>query len=585
MATVIDSLLIELGLDASKLMTTQKKVVDELKKVADEAEKTSKATVDSTKKTSVENKKASDQEKKTHDEKKKAEEENKKFGEESTKRAKQTQLDNKNIGESFSKITLAAASFGASLIGLKEIAEFSTNLSLANASLGRTSQLLGQNPQELQAWGKVFEAGGDAAGAYSNNLGQLLSRISQIKTGDPLLSQLASARIQPSFMEPFSTDPSKLFNILKLGEELKRLEKTETRIYAQAAAKKELNITAEEYLILTQNSTEELKKLLAVAMAKVAVDEKAIQQAQQTQKQVTSLDQAFLRMGNNIQETLAPKMGFFRDVLIDIANSFSDLDDKSQKFITNLGSSSVLLATLAGLAGIAGIFVPALLPVAVALGTAAVGTGAVAVGKWAQGNTSKEGLSPQSLMEFYMSKGLDKEHAAALVGNAMQESSLNIHSPSTYKGKKYEGLFQLSPERRGQYKAKHGKEYKNSSWQEMAAYSLEEMETTEKDQSAMFRTMHGVANLAKQFSDDVQRPNAALADNDKRSAYAMQAFSNYTDPSLNSSTSNIKNNTSSVQTGDIHIHTKATEGAGIGDSLSSHLQNLLVTGSWAGGTN
>ena len=599
MATVIDSLLIELGIDASKFNSEQKKIVDELKKVAVEAEKTSKATVDSTKKTSVENKKASDQEKKTHDEKKKAEGENKKFGEESTKRAKQTQLDNKNIGESFSKITLAAASFGASLIGLKEIAEFSTNLSLTNASLGRTAQLLGQNPQELQAWGKVFEAGGDAAGAYSNNLDQLLSKISRVKVDASFLSELSSARIQPSFMDPYAKDPKKMLDIYALSDELKRLEKAENITYAQDAAQRLLNISSAQYLVLTQNSREELKKLLAVALDKVAVDEKAIKKAQQTQEQVTALDQAFLRMGNNIQETLSPKMGFFRDVLIDIANSFSDLDDKSQKFITNLGSSSLLLATLAGVVGavagftgLVGLGLPALLPVAVvlgkaavALGAVAVGTGAAAAGKWAQGNTSKEGWSPQSLMEFYMSKGLDKEHAAALVGNAMQESSLNIHSHSTYKGKEYDGLFQLSPERQGQYKAKHGKEYKNSSWQEMAAYSLEEMETTEKDQSAMFRTMHGVANLAKQFSNDVQRPDAAFADNDKRSAYAMQAFSNYTDPSLNSSTSNIKNNTSSVQTGDIHIHTKATEGAGIGDSLSSHLQNLLVTGSWAGGTN
>jgi hypothetical protein len=584
MATVIDSLLIELGIDASKFNSEQKKIVDELKKVAAEAEKTSKATVDSTKKTSVENKKASDQEKKTHDEKKKAEGENKKFGEESTKRAKQTQLDNKNIGESFSRITLAAASFGASLIGLKEIAEFSTNLSLANASLGRTSQLLGRPPEEIQAWGKVFEAGGDKAGAFANTLDNILSRVAAIKNNGPLLQEIARQRVDPSkFLDYTAEDPAKMFNILAFADAIKKLKATYGTTTAQNFAAS-MGATPEQYLILIK-SREELEKLYNLSLAKVAVDSEITSQAAKTQEQITKLDQAFLRVGQNVQESLAPKMGFFRDVLIDIANSFSDLDDKSQKFITNLGSSSVLLATLAGLAGIAGIFVPALLPVAVALGTAAVGTGAVAVGKWAQGNTSKEGLSPQSLMEFYMSKGLDKEHAAALVGNAMQESSLNIHSPSTYKGKGYEGLFQLSPERQGQYKAKHGKEYKNSSWQEMAAYSLEEMETTEKDQSAMFRSMHGVANLAKQFSNDVQRPNAALAANDKRSAYAMQAFSNYTDPSLNSSTSNIKNNTSSVQTGDIHIHTQATEGAGIGDSLSSHLQNLLVTGSWAGGTN
>ena len=578
MATVIDSLLIELGLDASKLMTTQKKVVDELKKVAVEAEKTSKATVDSTKKTSVENKKASDQEKKTHDEKKKAEGENKKFGEESTKRAKQTQLDNKNIGESFSKITLAAASFGASLIGLKEIAEFSTNLSLTNASLGRTSQLLGQNPQELQAWGKVFEAGGDAAGAYSNNLGQLLSRISQIKTGDPLLSQLATARIQPSFMEPFSTDPSKLFNILKLGEELKRLEKAETRIYAQAAAKKELNITAEEYLILTQNSTEELKKLLAVAVAKVAVDEKAIKKAQQTQEQVTALDQAFLRMGNNIQETLAPKMVFFRDVLIDIANSFSDLDDKSQKFITNLGSSSLLLATLAGVVGFVGLLFPPLrpflLPVAVALGTAAIGTGTVAAGNLAykaskniSGDFSDietaNGLPIGTLAKIRQreSSGDNNAVSRSAEGEVLAEGPFGIRpSTGTMLGLHDREAFDVgkSSNAAGKYLGDLLKKYHDMD-KAVAAYNWGPTNVDKK----------GMGNLPKETSDYI--------------SYMHQ--DNMSGAKINAEPSSTRNNNSSVQTGDIHIHTQATEGAGIGDSLSSHLQNLLVTGSWAGGTN
>ena len=157
MATVIDSLLIELGLDSSKFMADQKKVIDALKEIQAENEKLSKSGNDLTEKTTAVNKKSADQDKKTHAEKKKAAVEDKKAGEESSKRAKQTQLDNKNVAESISKATIAAAAFATSFVGIKQIYDFSTDLSLANAALGRTSALLGQNPQELQAWGKVFE--------------------------------------------------------------------------------------------------------------------------------------------------------------------------------------------------------------------------------------------------------------------------------------------------------------------------------------------------------------------------------------------------------------------------------------------
>ena len=583
MATILDSLMVELGLDSSKFMANQKKVIDALKEIQAENEKLSKSGNDLTEKTTAVNKKSADQDKKTNTEKKKAVQEDKKAGEESTKRAKQTQLDNKNIAESISKATIAAAAFATSFVGIKQISDFSTNLSLANASLGRTSALVSQSPQELQAWSKVFEAGGDAAGAYSNTLGQLLSRISQIKTGDSLLSELASARIQPSFMEPFSTDPSKLFNLLKLSEELKRLEKTEGRIYAQSVAERILGVTKEQYLVLIK-STEELQKAHDISLSKVAVDEDATKKAEETQKQITALDQALLKVGQNVQESLGPKMSFFRNLLIGVADSFSSLDDTSQNFITTLGSSSILLSTLAGLVGLAGIAFPALLPVAGGLAIAAIGGIAGSAGVWAHGSSSKEGLSAQSLMEYYISKGLDKEHAAALVGNAMQESSLNTHAPSTYKGKQYQGLFQLSPDRQNEYKAKHGKEYKDSTWQEMASYSLEEMDTTEKKASARFKAAKKVAEAAEYFSNDVQRPNSEAAANDKRSAYATQAFNSYVDPQINSTTSNTKNNSSSVQTGDIHIHTKATESAGIGESLMSNLGNLITTSSWAAGT-
>ena len=84
MATVIDSLIIELGLDNSKFMADQKKVIDALKEIQAENEKASKSS-----KKASENKKSSSENKKAYDEEKKA-------GEESSEISKQSQINNKS---------------------------------------------------------------------------------------------------------------------------------------------------------------------------------------------------------------------------------------------------------------------------------------------------------------------------------------------------------------------------------------------------------------------------------------------------------------------------------------------------------
>ena len=573
MATILDSLMVELGLDSSKFMANQKKVIDALKEIQAENEKLSKSGNDLTEKTTAVNKKSADQDKKTHTEKKKAAVEDKKAGEESSKRAKQIQLDNKHTADSFDKIVVAAMGFTASVFGAKEIYKFSTDLSLANASLGRTATLLGQNPQELQAWGKVFEAGGDAAGAYSDNLGSLLSKISKVKVDASFLSELSSARINaPSFMDPYAKDPKKMLDIYALSDELKRLEKAENITYAQDAAQRLLNISSAEYLVLTQNSREELKKLLAVSLAKVAVDLDAINRAKETQEQITSLDQASLRMGNNIQETLGPQMKSFRNLLIDIADSFNNLDNKAQNLITNTGLGTII-GSIASIALIA-------FPVTRAYGAAlAKFTLAATVASAAppllfgDKDTSKSGefadiekanglpIGTLAKIRQRESRGDDSAVSRSAEGEVLAEGPFGIR-PSTgaMLGLHDREAFDVgkSSNAAGKYLGDLLKKYHDMD-KALAAYNWGPTNVDKK----------GMGNLPKETSDYI--------------SYMHQ--DNMTGSNINTPTSNTKTNNSSVQTGDIHIHTQATESAGIGESLSSHLGNLLTTGSWASGTN
>jgi hypothetical protein len=96
MATVIDSLLIELGLDTSKFNKEQKKSVEELRKFDEQAQKT----------------------------------------------AKNTQQGAKNIGESFTKSRDALISLGVALVGFKGFTNFVKDMTTSNAALGRNANLL-----------------------------------------------------------------------------------------------------------------------------------------------------------------------------------------------------------------------------------------------------------------------------------------------------------------------------------------------------------------------------------------------------------------------------------------------------------
>ena len=123
MSTVIDSLLIELGLDSSKFNSGQKKAVEQLQKF-DEA--------------------------------------NTKSNKNATQGAKELDL---NLG----KIRNSLIAIGTAVVGVSGFREFANQMIFGNAALGRTSALLGMNARDLDAWGKAAEVfGGDAKGVQAS---------------------------------------------------------------------------------------------------------------------------------------------------------------------------------------------------------------------------------------------------------------------------------------------------------------------------------------------------------------------------------------------------------------------------------
>jgi hypothetical protein len=123
MPTVIDSLVISLGLDSSKFVSGQKDAEAAMAKTKDAA----------------------------------------------LKQSKELETSNKKFAESFNIVKREAAALFAVIAGAESIKQFIADVTTATAALGRLSANINVNPQELDAWGLAIErAGGDAAEAATD---------------------------------------------------------------------------------------------------------------------------------------------------------------------------------------------------------------------------------------------------------------------------------------------------------------------------------------------------------------------------------------------------------------------------------
>ena len=216
MATVIDSLLIELGLDSSKFMASQKKVIDALKEIQEENEKTSKSVADNEKKTTVENKKSADENKKNSIDKKKAAEEEKKAGEQSTKIAKENHLNTKKTVDGFSKTRDALMSLGTAYLGLagiKSLSNMIDDVAKNTSELSRQSTLLGVPSKDLQSWGAVGKVVGAAEKDVISSLQNIQSAMTDFATsggGVEAQKALQYLRLDPKDIANFDVVSAKV---------------------------------------------------------------------------------------------------------------------------------------------------------------------------------------------------------------------------------------------------------------------------------------------------------------------------------------------------------------------------------------
>jgi hypothetical protein len=202
MATIIDSLMIELGLDTSKFDKNQKKSVEALRKL-DEQQK---------------------------------------------KYAKQTQDDAKKTAEGFNKATQAVMEYFLAYVGVSQIKNFVENTTKANVEIGRSAHLLSMSAIELKSWGDVAQITGGSIDTITGTLQNLQQSLAAIKAGN---AEVLKPIAMLGAIDAFDINNNTV-NLGKLADAIERYKKaghTEAEAQYWASA---LGIDQKTFLLLEQ---------------------------------------------------------------------------------------------------------------------------------------------------------------------------------------------------------------------------------------------------------------------------------------------------------------------------------------------
>lgn len=123
----------------------------------------------------------------------------------------------------------------------------------------------------------------------------------------------------------------------------------------------------------------------------------------------------------------------------------------------------------------------------------------IAEGKISQNISEKQ----KKAMEFFVNKGMSSIHAAGIVGNLMQESSLNEKATNPKSGAY--GIAQWLGNRKSKLISKYGK---NPTYDQQLNFLWEELIGDEKDAYSKLLSTRTVAEAVNSFMKNFERPSS-----------------------------------------------------------------------------
>lgn len=289
MPTVIDSLLVELGLDASKFNQEQKKSVESLRK----------------------------------------------FGEQNRKTNEEAQRHAKELEEGYTKIRNAIIGVGTAIVGVNGFKDFVRQMVTGNAALGRTSQLLGMNVRDLDAWGAATKSVGGTAEGFQASLQNIVGGLQKFKMGmggEEVVQALARLNVQAK---------NGAVDLYELAAALKRV-RDQQGIQAALALGQQLGLDQSTFQLMMMTN-DELVKLVDRMRAASGAKRENTKEAQALQKAWAELTQTGNGLAQNVFSNITPALQGMLAVAKWAADNFKKLDDMVG------GAASTFIATAAAI--------------------------------------------------------------------------------------------------------------------------------------------------------------------------------------------------------------------------------------------
>jgi hypothetical protein len=196
------------------------------------------------------------------------------------------------------------------------------------------------------------------------------------------------------------------------------------------------------------------------------------------------------------------------------------------------------------------------------------------------GANSEGNLSAEQIKKYFLDKGYSKDWAAAMAASAWGESKYDPKAVGD-NGTSF-GLFQLHDEaRKDAFRKRYGHGIENSNYLEQLDFAATEMKGLGIDTSSSPGARYAASIVTQRF----ERPKDMAGDSAKRGVYAEQLINGIPDassvPSSVSSSTNTSHssndNSRATHIGHIDIHTLATDAQSIWKDMSRNMDWLTVS--------
>lgn len=204
--------------------------------------------------------------------------------------------------------------------------------------------------------------------------------------------------------------------------------------------------------------------------------------------------------------------------------------------------------------------------------------------------------SSQAAIAYFMAQGWTREQAAGITANIQRESAFDPSAVGD-KGQAY-GLAQWHPKRQADFKAQFGKDIRGSSFEDQLAFIQYEMTLgDEREAGRRLRAATSAADAAAIVSKHYERPADREGEASRRGQLAMsmlggipgaaQAAAGAGAASSVGTTNNASTQTSHLHIGEIKVYTAATDAQGIAQGIGGALRSkdYIFTGQSITGLN